>query len=41
MDMQWEVIDMQKYGDNLDDFEDDIVSRRLCGLGGMAAGWDL
>ncbi|WP_373266522.1 hypothetical protein [Hungatella hathewayi] len=23
MDMQWEVMDMQKYIDNLDDFEDD------------------
>lgn len=29
MDMQWEVMDMQKYIDNLDDFEDDSRSRLL------------
>lgn len=29
MDMQWEVMDMQKYIDNLDDFEDDRRSRLL------------
>ena len=29
MDKQWEVMDMQKYIDNLDDFEDDSRSRLL------------